>query len=156
MTREHYPQPLQVSLDDTVGATQEKYLFEPCFGKDYMGTVQVWKTGITLRVYDADGLAPDMATISPPRFWFFWVKTASVWSRMERIIRPIKLHEFFAIWDFEGKLSLEGRPLTERMTLLQRRFDSPPGKISRLIIHHLFNCKAAQFERAVVSNTVPT
>lgn len=145
MTREHYPQPLQASLDDTVGATQEKYLFEPCFGKDYLGTVRVRKTGIMLRVYDADGLAPDMTTISPPRFWFFWVRAASVWSKEEKIIRPIKLHELFAIWDFEGKLSMEGQSLSERMTLLRRRFNSPPGKISRLILHHIFDSKAAQF-----------
>ena len=158
MTREHYPQPLQASLDDTVGATQESHLFEPCFGKDHIGTVRVWKTGIVLKVYDADGLAPDMTTISPPRFWFFWVRAASclLKDKKAKIIRPIKLHELFAIWDFEGKLSLEGRPLAERMTLLQRRYDSPPGKIARLMLHHLFECRVAQFEPPVVSNTVPT
>jgi hypothetical protein len=155
MTREHYPQPLQVSLDDTVGATQEKYLFEPCFGQDYIGTAHIRKTGIVLRVYDANGLAPNMATISPPRFWFFWVRAASVWSKTKKITRPVKLHELFAIWHFEGKLSVKGCPLAERMTLLQQRFESPPGKISRLILHHLFECKVAQLKLPVVPSMVP-
>jgi hypothetical protein len=64
MTREHYPQPLQASLDDTEGSTGERVSFEACFGQDHIGTVTLRKhPGTTLRVYDADGLAPDLSLI---------------------------------------------------------------------------------------------
>lgn len=59
MTKEHYPQPLQSSLDDTQGLPQEKVSFEPAIlGQDYIGTVTLKRTGVQLPVYDADGLAP--------------------------------------------------------------------------------------------------
>lgn len=59
MTKEHYPQPLQSSLDDTQGLPQEKVSFEPAIlGQDYIGTVTLKHTGVQLPVYDADGLAP--------------------------------------------------------------------------------------------------
>jgi hypothetical protein len=51
MTTEHFPQPLQASLDDTEGATGEKVSFEICFGQDHMGIVTLRKhPGTTLRV----------------------------------------------------------------------------------------------------------
>lgn len=72
MTKEHYPQPLQASLDDTEGATGEKVSFDACFGQDYLGTVTLRKhPGTVLRVYDADGLGPDLSLIQCSRYWFF-------------------------------------------------------------------------------------
>lgn len=147
MTKEHYPQPLQASLDDTKGATGEKVTFEICFGQDHMGLVTLRKhPGTTLRVYDADGLAPDLSLIQCSRFWFFWVSAASVWKRKEKILRPIKLHELFAIWDYEGKLECECKNRREAMTLLRHRLHSPPGKILRLLAHHMLNLQAAHFD----------
>jgi hypothetical protein len=63
MTKEHYPQPLQFSLDDTEGATQERVSFEPCVGQDYVGKVKLIRTNTELPVYDSDGLAPDLSAI---------------------------------------------------------------------------------------------
>jgi hypothetical protein len=64
MTKEQYPQPLQASLDDTKGASGEKVSFKPCMGQDYVATVTLRKHPDTiLRVYDSDGLAPDLALI---------------------------------------------------------------------------------------------
>ena len=95
-------------------------------------------------MFDADGLAPDVSTIQPSRFWFFWVRAASVWSAGSKILRPIRLHELFAIWDFQGKL--ECHSLSRKQSLmLQHRFYSPPGKISCLIAHTLLRTKADTF-----------
>lgn len=61
------------------------------------------------------------------------------------MLRPVKLHELFAIWDFEGKLDNQFNNHRQAMTMLQHRFYSPPGKIIRLIAHHLMNLRAAYF-----------
>lgn len=57
MTKNHFVQSLQTSLDDTEGLS---FAFEPCPGKDYIGTVAITKgkETVSLKVYDADGLAP--------------------------------------------------------------------------------------------------
>jgi hypothetical protein len=96
MTGEHYFQPLQASLDDTLGGSQEWFLFEPCFGKSYLGTVRLRNSDVSLRVYDAEGLAPDLAAIKPI-FLFFWVKADSVWSKTDKVMRPVRLHELFSV-----------------------------------------------------------
>lgn len=157
MTREHYFQPLQASLDDTLGGTQERFLFEPCFGENYLGTVTVRNSGVSMRVYDADGLAPDLAAIKPARYLFFWVKANSVWSKTDRVLRPLRLHELFSIWDFEGKLSLRGLAPSQSLLLLQRRLQSPPGKISRLIAHYVLHRSAQGFQpnAPLVTQTLP-
>jgi hypothetical protein len=95
MTREHYAQTLQSSLDDTVARTGEAFTFEPCLGQQYIGTVHLRKTGVSLCVYDADGLGPDLSLIASSRFLFFWVRAATVWSKdkSERVLRPIRLYE---------------------------------------------------------------
>jgi hypothetical protein len=85
MTSEHYTHTLQALLDDTLGLLQVKYCFESCFGQDYIGLVTLKATGTQLRVFDADGLAPDLAAIQPSRFWFFWVSASSVWARKQNI-----------------------------------------------------------------------
>jgi hypothetical protein len=157
MTKEHYPQPLQASLDDTEGATGEKVSFDACFGQDYLGTVTLRKhPGTVLRVYDADGLGPDLSLIQCSRYWFFWVSAASVWKRNEKILRPVKLNELFAIWDYEGKLECEFRNRREAMTILRHRLHSPPGKILRLLAHHLLEQQAAHFDQTTkASDVVP-
>ena len=121
MTEEHYPQPLQASLDDTEGASGEKVTLEYCSGCDYIGTVTRHSRPCTNppRVYDADGLAPDLAGIPSSRHWFFWVLAASVWSKKEKVLRPVKLHELFAIWDFEGKLENQFNNRKQAITMLQ-------------------------------------
>jgi hypothetical protein len=133
MTKEHYPQPLQASLDDTLGLSQEKFSFEPCSGQDYIGMVTLRRTGTKLPVYDADGLAPDLSAIRSSRFWFFWVRAFSVWSKTKKVLRPVQLHELFAICDFEGKLACKGKTRRQILTLLQHRLYSPPGKLARLV-----------------------
>ena len=146
MTEEHYPQSLQFSLDDTEGATRERYSFEPCIGQDYVGTVKLKRTNAELPVYDSDGLAPDLSASRSSRFWFFWVRAATAWSKGEKILRPIKLHELFAVWDFEGKLECQGKSHSQGVTLLQQRLYSPPGKLSRLLAHHLLSARAEYFD----------
>ena len=64
MTKEHYPQPLQSSLDDTEGVAQERISFEPCVGQDYVGMVTLRQTNMKLRVYDAEDLVPDLGLIN--------------------------------------------------------------------------------------------
>ena len=102
MTKEHYPQVLQSSLDDTVGKSQVRFSFEPHQGGTSMGTVTLKKNGSKLPVNDSNGLGPDLGLIRSPRFWFFWVFAHTVWSK-EQIIRPIKLGELFSfIYLFMG------------------------------------------------------
>jgi hypothetical protein len=148
MTEEHYPQPLQASLDDTEGPTGENVTLDYCSGCDYIGTIVRHKHPATqpVRVYDADGLAPDLAGIPSSRFWFFWVLAASVWKKKEKVLRPVKLHELFAIWDFEGKLDNQSNSRRQVITMLQHRFYSPPGKIIRVIGHHFLEERAAYFD----------
>jgi hypothetical protein len=158
MTSEHYRQTLQASLDDTEGQSQDKFHFESCEGKDYIGNVMLLKTKTELRVYDADGLAPDLAALArkyPTRFLFFWVLAASVWKRGCRILRPVRLHELFAIWDFEGKLECQAISRSQSITLLLQRLNSPPGKLSRLLAHHVLQQKLDTSTDAPVPLVVP-
>eukprot|EP00804_Cyclotella_cryptica_P003629 CCRYP_002219-RA/>CCRYP_002219-RA protein AED:0.38 eAED:0.42 QI:0/0/0/1/0.33/0.25/4/0/448 len=140
--------PAVFSLDDTEGATQERVSFEPCIGQDYVGKVKLICTNTELPVYDSDGLAPDLGATRSSRFWFFWVHAVSVWSKGQKMLRPIKLHELFAIWDFEGKLKCRGKSHSQAVTLLQQHLYSPPGKLSRLRMHHLLDARVKYFECA--------
>jgi hypothetical protein len=97
-------------------------------------------------VYDADGLAPDLAGIPSSRHWFFGVLAASMWNKKEKVLRPVKLHELFAIWDFEGKLENQFNNRKQAITMLQHRLYSLPGKLIRLIGHHLLDQRAAYFD----------
>ncbi len=45
MTEDHFAQPLQASLDDTVSVSPSRYSFETESGKDYLGMVSLKKTG---------------------------------------------------------------------------------------------------------------
>eukprot|EP00956_Cyclotella_meneghiniana_P034910 scaffold109326_cov43-Cyclotella_meneghiniana.AAC.1 len=155
MTGEHYFQPLQASLDDTLWGSRERFLFEPCFGENYLGTVRLRNSDLSLRVYDAEGLAPDLAAIQP-RFLFFWVKADSCGNKTDnKVMRPVRVHELFSIWDFEGKLSLRGMSSEQALLLLHRRLQSPPGKISRLLAHYLLKRKAESFSQDVVPPQPP-
>ena len=155
MTGEHYFQPLQASLDDTLWGSQERFLFEPCFGENYLGTVRLRNSDLSLRVYDAEGLAPDLAAIQP-RFLFFWVKADSCGNKTDnKVMWPVRVHELFSIWDFEGKLSLRGMSSEQALLLLHRRLQSPPGKISRLLAHYLLKRKAESFSQDVASPQPP-
>ncbi len=89
MTAEHYAQALQTSLDDTEIKSSERKQFTAEYGKDFCGIVKLNKNGQVLRVYDADGLAPDLSHISSSRFLFFWVRAASVAASGDKILRPI-------------------------------------------------------------------
>ena len=142
MTENYYPQSLQSSLDDTEGKPQGVFSFEPCSGKDFIGHVTTRKgdSTATLRVYDGEGMAPDLSTISTPRFWFFWVLAATVWTR-ERILRPIRLHELFSVWDYECKAECKHRSWPHSMFILTHRIQSPPGKIIRVFAFHLLNAR---------------
>jgi hypothetical protein len=130
MTEDHYAQSLQASLDDTVSMSPGKYSFEPESGKDYLGMIRLKKTGATLKVYDGAGLGPDLHAITTARFLFFWVLAFSVWNK-ERIYRPVKLHELYSMWDYEGKLESKHVPFKESMFVLLHRLMSPPGKLVR-------------------------
>lgn len=139
MTREHYAQTLQSSLDDTVARSGEAFTFEPCLGQQYIGSVRLRKTGASLWVYDADGLGPDLSLIASSRFLFFWVRAATVWSKdkSERVLRPIRLYELFSLWDYEGKMECKFRSFAESIAALRLRLTSPPGKILRAVSYHL-------------------
>jgi hypothetical protein len=120
MTEDHYAQTMQASLDDNAGKFQGEYSFEPCLGSDYIGEVRVKKTGALLRIFDADGLAPDLHLITNARFLFFWVYAASVWCK-QKIYRPVELQELFAIWDYKVKLECQDLSWRESMFVLQHR-----------------------------------
>jgi hypothetical protein len=137
MTAEHYPQVLQASLDDTETPSSIRVDFHEEFGKNYCGMVKLRKTGQELRVYDADALAPDLSLISPSRYLFFWVRCASVVLKGQKILRPVKLHELYSIWDYEGKEECKLHSHKHAMSLLNIRLMSPPGKLIRLVIEHL-------------------
>jgi hypothetical protein len=136
MTEDHYAQTMQASLDDTAGKFQGEYSFEPCSGRDCIGEVRVKKTGALLRTFDAEGLAPDLHLITNARFLFFWVLAASVWSK-QKIYRPVRLQELFAIWDYEGKLEFRDLSWHKSIFVLQHRLMSPPGKLVRAIVFTL-------------------
>jgi hypothetical protein len=131
MTRDHYAQTLQSSLDDTLPRSGEAYTFEASSGQRYIGAVRLHKTGASLWVYDGESLGPDLAVISKPRFWFFWVRAATVWSKSEAVLRPIRLYELFSVWDYEGKSECKNRSWDESIVALRDRICSPPGKIVR-------------------------
>lgn len=142
MTEEHYPQTLQASLDDTEGAAGDRASFETSFGQDYLAVVRLKHHPETeLRLYDAEGLGPDLATITCSRFWFFWVEAKSVWSKQSKVRCPVKLNELYAIWDFQGKMECQAMSRSQAITLLRHRLYSPPGKISRLIEHHFLDLR---------------
>lgn len=145
MTKEHYPQPLQSSWDDTEGAAQERVSFEPCIGQDYVGMVTLRWTNMKLPVYDAEGLVPDLGLIKTSLFWFFWVETVCIWPRGQKILRAIRLHELISIWDLEGKLQCQGKSQNKSLTLLQHCLFLPPGKLSHLMAYHLLDSRADFF-----------
>ena len=139
MTEEHYSQTLQGSLDDTEGPRRERVTFEPCSGQPFVGIVKVHKSGRCLRVYDGDSFGPDLFTLVDSIFLFFWVRANSVWSKQNKILRQVRLHELFGIWDYEGKLESKDRPLRESRIMLRFRLLSPPAKILRALAFHLLN-----------------
>ena len=115
------------------------------------------KTDTELRVYDADGLAPNLSIIKPSRFLFFWVIAASVWSKSEQVKQPVQILELLAMWDCEGKLENEFKSFGQLMYVLSNRLLSPLGKILCIFLYNILKKqKVAQFgstPQIVVTNT---
>ena len=118
MTVGEQVQTLQTALDDTIpGSAPGSCYFTQGTDPTCYGTLRLRKTVKVLRVYDALGQAPDLSAISIPRELFFHVKVRTVWSR-SAVLRPIRLHELFVVWDYEGKLESKHQGFKHSMQIL--------------------------------------
>ncbi len=134
MTASDYKRPLQTTLDDTLGGLKQN---SPRFERidkanDHsprpIGVVKL-RDGNTRTVYDGQGLAPDLSRLSPGDR-FIWVLAHSVFWSKRSVVRKVESHEILSIWDYEGKIELEGLGRWIKAS----RLASPPAKIVRIIL----------------------
>jgi hypothetical protein len=76
-----------------------------------------------------------------------------VWSKTDKILRPVKLHELFLIWDYEGKMDCKHRSFSHSLLILRHRVLSPLGKIVRAFAFGLLQQRNTYVESP--SNVVP-
>ena len=61
-----------------------------------MRMVKLRMTGMKLKVYDGDGLEPDLSEIQAACHLLFYLHAWSVW-RKAKVICPVQLHELFGM-----------------------------------------------------------
>ena len=135
MKTNFYQRPLQTALDDTVGE-ERVASFDPREEKgrpSFMGYVTPVHGSRQLEVYSATGLAPDISCLGHEDR-HFWVSANSVMRPGGKVLRPVKTHELFAIWDYEGKLESKEWSREYRQKRLNARLGSPPAKVVRLFL----------------------
>ena len=136
MTSSLYPRPLQTALDDTVGPTRYKN-FEIVNGDKNIAGMVTYYNNNQYKVYDANGLGPNLACLSTDEIDNLWVRTKSVFSKAP-VVRRTKLLEVLAIWDYAGKIRYTGLSENTIRRLLTSRLLSPPAKIINAAAFDLF------------------
>jgi len=127
MTSSCYSRSLQTALDDTVGPTKYKSFDVNAVDANIAGIV-VDKFGHSYHVFDSNGLAPNLASLSEDELYHLWVRTRSVFSK-EPVVRLMKLLETLSVWDYAGKIQYHGMDEQTMRQLLTHRLFSPPAKI---------------------------
>ena len=98
MTRDHYAQTLQSSLDDTLPRSGDAYTFETCSGQLHIGSVRLRKTGASLWVYDGDSLWVLICRL------FLWLGFGSFGCELPRFAPNLMLPAFSALFVFTSSL----------------------------------------------------
>lgn len=141
MTMEQYRRPLQTALDDVQSGSKFQGIrsFEMrddlqggAAGLVHLKGAPNERSGVSELVYCGTGTGPDISMLDRSKL-NFWVRANSVFSS-EPVIRQVKFHELFAMWDYEGKNESRNWSEQEKLMVLKARLRSPPAKMIRAFL----------------------